>query len=68
MKETFAVDLNGVVTVVTGARRGAGRAIAVVLGEAGTTLYVTLRALFFVVAAKLETRQTGCAKPHQLRV
>ena len=45
MKDTFAVDLNGVVTVVTGARRGAGRAIAVVLGEAGTTLYVIARAL-----------------------
>jgi NAD(P)-dependent dehydrogenase (short-subunit alcohol dehydrogenase family) len=34
MKERFAVDLNGVVAVVTGASRGAGRSIAVVLGEA----------------------------------
>jgi NAD(P)-dependent dehydrogenase (short-subunit alcohol dehydrogenase family) len=41
MKGTFAVDLNGVVAVVTGASRGAGRAIALVLGEAGATVYVT---------------------------
>ena len=33
MKDTFAVELNGVVAVVTGAGRGAGGAIAVVLGE-----------------------------------
>jgi NAD(P)-dependent dehydrogenase (short-subunit alcohol dehydrogenase family) len=41
VKATFAVDLNGVVAVVTGASRGAGRAIALVLGEAGATVYVT---------------------------
>jgi NAD(P)-dependent dehydrogenase (short-subunit alcohol dehydrogenase family) len=41
VKDTFAVDLNGVVAVVTGASRGAGRAIAVVLGEAGATVYLT---------------------------
>ncbi len=68
MKDTFAVALNGVVAVVTGASRGAGRAIAVVLGEAGTTVYVTLRALFFAVAANWKTGETGHAKPHQLRV
>jgi len=34
MKDTFAVALNGVVAVVT----GASRAIVVVLGEAGTTV------------------------------
>ena len=68
MKDTFAVALNGVVAVVTGASRGAGRAIAVVLGEAGTTVYVTLRALFFAVAANRKTGETGYAKPHQLRV
>jgi NAD(P)-dependent dehydrogenase (short-subunit alcohol dehydrogenase family) len=45
VKDTFAVDLNGVVAVVTGASRGAGRAIAVVLGEAGATGYVTRRSV-----------------------
>jgi NAD(P)-dependent dehydrogenase (short-subunit alcohol dehydrogenase family) len=36
-------DLKGRVVVVTGASRGAGRAIAGVLGEAGATVYVTGR-------------------------
>lgn len=31
------------IAVVTGASRGAGRGIAVVLGEAGATVYVTGR-------------------------
>ena len=35
--------LTGKVAVVTGASRGAGRAIAAVLGEAGATVYVTGR-------------------------
>jgi NAD(P)-dependent dehydrogenase (short-subunit alcohol dehydrogenase family) len=35
--------LQGKVAVVTGASRGAGRAIALVLGEAGATVYVTGR-------------------------
>src|SRR3954453_7223355 len=35
--------LHGKVAVVTGASRGAGRAIALVLGEAGATVYVTGR-------------------------
>jgi NAD(P)-dependent dehydrogenase (short-subunit alcohol dehydrogenase family) len=35
--------LQGQVAVVTGASRGAGRAIAVVLGEAGATVYVSGR-------------------------
>jgi NAD(P)-dependent dehydrogenase (short-subunit alcohol dehydrogenase family) len=35
--------LTGQVAVVTGASRGAGRAIAAVLGEAGATVYVTGR-------------------------
>src|SRR5262249_4266340 len=35
--------LQGKVAVVTGASRGAGRAIALVLGEAGVTVYVTGR-------------------------
>jgi hypothetical protein len=45
VKETFAVDLNGVVAVVTGASRGAGHAVAVVLGEAGATVYLTGRSV-----------------------
>lgn len=40
---TFDVRLDGVVAVVTGASRGAGRAIAAVLGGAGATVYVTGR-------------------------
>jgi NAD(P)-dependent dehydrogenase (short-subunit alcohol dehydrogenase family) len=40
---TFNVDLNGTVAVVTGASRGAGRGIALVLGGAGATVYVTGR-------------------------
>ena len=35
--------LSGKVALVTGASRGAGRAIAAVLGEAGATVYVTGR-------------------------
>jgi NAD(P)-dependent dehydrogenase (short-subunit alcohol dehydrogenase family) len=42
---TFDVDLSGTVAVVTGASRGAGRAIALVLGEAGATVYVTGRSV-----------------------
>jgi NAD(P)-dependent dehydrogenase (short-subunit alcohol dehydrogenase family) len=45
VKDTLAVDLNGVVAVVTGASRGAGRAIAAVVGEAGATVYLTGRSL-----------------------
>ncbi|GAB3403272.1 Rossmann-fold NAD(P)-binding domain-containing protein [Flindersiella endophytica] len=40
---TFDIDLRGTVAVVTGASRGAGRGIALVLGEAGATVYVTGR-------------------------
>jgi NAD(P)-dependent dehydrogenase (short-subunit alcohol dehydrogenase family) len=36
-------DLNGCIAVVTGASRGAGRGIAVELGAAGATVYVTGR-------------------------
>jgi NAD(P)-dependent dehydrogenase (short-subunit alcohol dehydrogenase family) len=38
-------DLRGSVAVVTGASRGAGRAIAAVLGETGATVYVTGRSV-----------------------
>src|SRR5512146_2720619 len=37
------VDLSGKVAVVTGASRGAGRGIALALGEAGATVYVVGR-------------------------
>jgi NAD(P)-dependent dehydrogenase (short-subunit alcohol dehydrogenase family) len=37
------VDLTGKVAVVTGASRGVGRGIAIGLGEAGATVYVTGR-------------------------
>jgi NAD(P)-dependent dehydrogenase (short-subunit alcohol dehydrogenase family) len=37
--------LNGKVTVITGASRGAGRGIAVTLGDAGATVYVTGRSV-----------------------
>ncbi|MBO0349610.1 SDR family NAD(P)-dependent oxidoreductase [Phormidium pseudopriestleyi FRX01] len=37
--------LTGKVAVVTGASRGAGRGIALVLGEAGATVYVTGRSV-----------------------
>lgn len=43
--EEFRVDLNDRVAVVTGASRGAGRAIAAVLGDAGATVYVTGRSV-----------------------
>jgi NAD(P)-dependent dehydrogenase (short-subunit alcohol dehydrogenase family) len=39
------LDLAGRVAVVTGASRGAGRAIAAVLGEHGATVYVTGRSV-----------------------
>jgi NAD(P)-dependent dehydrogenase (short-subunit alcohol dehydrogenase family) len=42
---SFDIDLNGTVAVVTGASRGAGRGIALVLGEAGATVYVTGRSV-----------------------
>src|SRR5262245_30028970 len=38
-------DLRGKVAVVTGASRGGGRAIALALGEAGATVYVTGRSV-----------------------
>jgi len=41
----MSVDLEGTVAVVAGATRGAGRGIAVALGEAGATVYVTGRSV-----------------------
>ncbi|WEO99072.1 SDR family NAD(P)-dependent oxidoreductase [Streptomyces sp. FXJ1.172] len=44
MNDTWnAPDLGGKVAVVTGASRGVGRGIALALGEAGATVYVTGR-------------------------
>jgi NAD(P)-dependent dehydrogenase (short-subunit alcohol dehydrogenase family) len=39
------VSLDGLVAVVTGASRGAGRGVAAVLGERGATVYVTARSV-----------------------
>src|SRR5262245_21344588 len=54
-KEFFMNSLQGKVALVTGASRGAGRAIAAVLGEAGATVYVTGR-----------TTRGGQANPEEL--
>src|SRR5688572_22559248 len=43
MKPTSRFDLSGKVTVITGATRGIGRAIAFELGRAGSTLVVSSR-------------------------
>jgi NAD(P)-dependent dehydrogenase (short-subunit alcohol dehydrogenase family) len=48
---TDEIDLRGVVAVVTGASRGAGRAMALVLGEAGATVYITARTTRHTAAA-----------------
>ena len=46
MSDTFNnPNLKGKVAVVTGASRGAGRGIALVLGEAGATVYITGRSV-----------------------
>ena len=43
MPDTSAPDLHGKIALVAGATRGAGRGIAVQLGAAGATVYVTGR-------------------------
>lgn len=46
MSDTFNIpNLKDKVAVVTGASRGAGRGIALVLGEAGATVYITGRSV-----------------------
>jgi NAD(P)-dependent dehydrogenase (short-subunit alcohol dehydrogenase family) len=52
MKDPFAVDLNGVVAVVTGASGGAGRSVAAVLGETGATVYLTGRGRLLIVGRR----------------
>ena len=43
--EEHVADTHGIVALVTGASRGAGRGIALELGEAGATVYVTGRSV-----------------------
>src|SRR6266568_968120 len=45
MQQLMNRSLEGKVTIVTGASRGGGRGIALVLGEAGATVYVTGRSV-----------------------
>jgi NAD(P)-dependent dehydrogenase (short-subunit alcohol dehydrogenase family) len=49
-------ELAGRVAVVTGATRGVGRGIALVLGECGATVYVTGRSTVDEVAAEVTAR------------
>src|SRR4051812_10408280 len=57
-------DLSGRVAVVTGATRGVGRGIALVLGECGATVHVTGRSRVEAVAAEVTERGgRGIAAP-----
>ena len=49
--------LNDMVALVTGASRGAGRGIAIELGAAGATVYVTGRS----VGGRLTTDNVPCS-------
>ena len=42
-------ELKGKVALVTGATRGIGKGIAIGLGEAGATVYITGRSLEFFI-------------------
>src|SRR4051812_50229954 len=52
-------DLSDTVAVVTGATRGVGRGIALVLGECGATVHVTGRSTVEAVAAEGTERGGG---------
>jgi NAD(P)-dependent dehydrogenase (short-subunit alcohol dehydrogenase family) len=57
-----APRLDGLVSLVTGATRGIGKGVALVLGEAGATVYVTGRT-DVDGAAEAVTARSGCGIP-----
>ena len=58
-------DLKGKVALVTGATRGVGKGIAIALGEAGATVYITGRSLY---PAQVSTPVSGSLQETQLAV
>ena len=54
------VDLAGKIAVVTGASRGVGRGVAIGLGEAGATVYVTGRTVAADTAGAATVAETAC--------
>ena len=55
-------NLEGTIALVTGASRGAGKGIALVLGEHGATVYITGRSFQYAFAEKGSTAAKKDAK------